>query len=81
MFVYLLLLCFFFFFFLLDYTFNLLISAFCFSYEYNYILIQDTDELVAVKCIQTEGIEEGDLDAIEHEIRMIKGLCHPNIVQ
>ena len=36
--------------------------------------IEDTHELVAVKCVQTGGMEAADLEAIEHEIRMIKGL-------
>mmetsp|Transcript_40217 Transcript_40217/g.51795 ORF Transcript_40217/g.51795 Transcript_40217/m.51795 type:complete len:373 (+) Transcript_40217:58-1176(+) len=43
--------------------------------------VVESDELVAVKCIQTDGIDAGDLEQIENEIRMIKGLCHPNIVQ
>lgn len=43
--------------------------------------VDETHELVAVKSVQTDGISAIDLDAIEHEIRIIKGLSHPNIVR
>ena len=37
--------------------------------------------MVAVKSVPTDGLDPNDLEAIEHEIRMIKGLSHPNIVR
>jgi len=37
--------------------------------------------LVAVKSMPVDGASPADVEAIEHEIRMIKGLRHPNIVR
>jgi len=43
--------------------------------------VEGTLELVAVKSVPVDGATPAELDAIEHEIRMTKGLRHPNIVR
>ena len=41
----------------------------------------DTGELMAVKQIDTKGITESDLLIMEHEVKMVEGLSHENIVR
>mmetsp|Transcript_48394 Transcript_48394/g.65875 ORF Transcript_48394/g.65875 Transcript_48394/m.65875 type:complete len:563 (-) Transcript_48394:935-2623(-) len=43
--------------------------------------IEKNGQYIAVKSVHTEGMNNADLDAIEHEIRMIRSLQHTNIVR
>ena len=41
----------------------------------------DTGELMAVKQIDVKGISETDLALMQHEVKMVEGLSHENIVR
>lgn len=43
--------------------------------------LNKTQETVAVKMMQTDGMSSADLEAVEQEIRIIQSLSHPNIVR